>query len=273
MRSMSAAVGLAQGVHIAPALHDDLVFRACGDLGDPARQLADVVASVGAGQGLYLSGDSFGHWAGNPFISVGSGPRSGVSRGTAHDENHRYQKDHNDPQQPETVDEREGRRLADDLRVSEAESFLLGGRIALAEGRRLPEGVALDSRGEPTTDPEAALRGGALLPFGGHKGYALALAVQILTTALTGAAATPRMREDYGYTVIAMRRDILIEKESFDQTLKELIAAVKGARPGKPGQPVMIPGERSAARRREAFQKGIELPQSLYDEIFNQDDS
>jgi len=141
-------------------------------------------------------------------------------------------------------------------------------RIAMAEGRRLPEGVALDSRGKPTTDPEAALKGGSLLPFGGHKGYALALVVQILTTALTGAAALPGMREDYGFTVIALRRDILAGRNKFDKTLKELIGAVKAAKPADPGKPVLIPGERSAARRREAFQKGIEIPQSLYEKIF-----
>ncbi|HUU29128.1 MAG TPA: Ldh family oxidoreductase [archaeon] len=144
-------------------------------------------------------------------------------------------------------------------------------KVALAEGRKLPEGVALDSQGKPTIDPEAALKGGALLPFGGHRGYALALAVQILTSAFTGAAAVPEPGEDYGYTIIAIRSDILVEKERFDEILRELIRAVKSAKPGDPGQPVLIPGERSAARRAEAVKNKIHLPQPLYEEIFKKD--
>ena len=141
-------------------------------------------------------------------------------------------------------------------------------RVAINEGRPLPEGVALDSNGEPTTDPEAAIKGGALLPFGGHKGYALALAIQIMTSALTGASAVPEPGKDYGFTVIAMRRDILVDSERYIEVLDELVRAVKSARPKDPKQPVLIPGERSAARWRKALANGIELSQSLYDELF-----
>lgn len=143
-------------------------------------------------------------------------------------------------------------------------------QVAISEGRQLPRGVALDRSGEPTTDPWEAIHRGSLLPFGGHKGYALALAVQILTSAFTGAAAVPEPGEDYGYTVIVMRRDILVSGETFDRLLKELLFEVKQARPADPASPVLIPGERSAARRAEAEEKGIDLPKSLYDEIFEE---
>jgi L-2-hydroxycarboxylate dehydrogenase (NAD+) len=141
-------------------------------------------------------------------------------------------------------------------------------KLTLAEGRELPEGLVLDKRGEPTTDPQAFMGGGALLPFGGHKGYALAVAVQILTSALIGAAAIPARQEEYGFTVIALRRDIFVGKEHFDQTVKQIADALKAAVPIDPEHPVILPGERSAANRKDAEKNGINLTQSLYDEIF-----
>jgi LDH2 family malate/lactate/ureidoglycolate dehydrogenase len=57
---------------------------------------------------------------------------------------------------------------------------------AAREGRRIPEGWAIDAEGHPTTDPAAALAG-AMLPMGGHKGIGLAMMVECLAGSLTGA--------------------------------------------------------------------------------------
>lgn len=59
-------------------------------------------------------------------------------------------------------------------------------QIAARQGEQLPPGVGVDAEGEPTTDPKAILEGGALLPFGGHKGSALSMMVELLAAALTG---------------------------------------------------------------------------------------
>ncbi|KJK17068.1 Ldh family oxidoreductase [Pseudomonas sp. 2(2015)] len=59
-------------------------------------------------------------------------------------------------------------------------------QIAARKGERLPEGMGVDNKGEPTCDPQAILDGGALLPFGGHKGSALSMMVELLAAALTG---------------------------------------------------------------------------------------
>ena len=59
-------------------------------------------------------------------------------------------------------------------------------QIAARKGERLPAGMGVDSLGQPTQDPKAILEGGALLPFGGHKGSALSMMVELLAAALTG---------------------------------------------------------------------------------------
>jgi LDH2 family malate/lactate/ureidoglycolate dehydrogenase len=76
-----------------------------------------------------------------------------------------------------------------------AQSVVARGRIKLAEmnGTEIPAGWAIDSDGRPSTDPTLALAG-ALLPVGGHKGYGLALAVEILTAVLAGADLSPELR-------------------------------------------------------------------------------
>ncbi|MCU1736546.1 MULTISPECIES: Ldh family oxidoreductase [Pseudomonas] len=59
-------------------------------------------------------------------------------------------------------------------------------QIAAREGRSLPPGMGVDRDGQPTCEPKAILDGGALLPFGGHKGSALSMMVELLAAALTG---------------------------------------------------------------------------------------
>ncbi|VVN81463.1 Ldh family oxidoreductase [Pseudomonas fluorescens] len=59
-------------------------------------------------------------------------------------------------------------------------------QIAARKGEQLPPGMGVDSQGQPTRDPQAILAGGALLPFGGHKGSALSMMVELLAAALTG---------------------------------------------------------------------------------------
>lgn len=59
-------------------------------------------------------------------------------------------------------------------------------QIAALEGRQLPPGVGVDRHGEPTCDPSAILDGGALVPFGGHKGSAISLMIELMTAGLSG---------------------------------------------------------------------------------------
>lgn len=72
----------------------------------------------------------------------------------------------------------------------QASSAVANGEVLLAaqEGRALPPDAALDSAGRPTTDPRAVIDGGMFLPFGGHKGAAIATMIEILAAAVTGGA-------------------------------------------------------------------------------------
>ena len=127
----------------------------------------------------------------------------------------------------------------------------------------LPTGVALDAQGEFTTDPLKAKKG-ALLPFGGHKGYALALGFQALAV-LSGSARSPN--HDYGYFFIAFKPDLLMPLSEYEDSLLALIEKVRNT-PKLPGvQGIRIPGERGQALRRINQDKGIEIDPNIHQQL------
>jgi LDH2 family malate/lactate/ureidoglycolate dehydrogenase len=130
-------------------------------------------------------------------------------------------------------------------------------------GQELPEGVAIDRDGRPTRDANEA-REGALLPFGGHKGFGLGLVVQAF--GLIGGAAIPPGNDD-GYVFIAFRPDLLVPVADLKRELGALIARVKAV-PTQPGvAEIRIPGEQSARNRRRLMREGIDIDRLVYDRL------
>ena len=141
------------------------------------------------------------------------------------------------------------------------------GDVILASrlGRELPEGVAIDKEGRPTRDPVAALAG-AILPFGGHRGYALSFTIQALGL-LGGAALTNGDPQDFGFLFVLFDPGLLMPVGDFERQLDALIAAVK-ATPRQPGvDEIRIPSERAYAERERRLVEGIDLPVAIYERI------
>src|SRR5215468_2946371 len=130
-------------------------------------------------------------------------------------------------------------------------------------GESLPEGVALGPDGEPTRDPTLA-RQGALLPFGGYKGFGLALMVQALGL-LAGAAANNE--SEYGYLFIAFRPDLLGPAEVFQQRVTELIKAVKATPRQAHVTEIRIPSERAFRSRERLLRDGLEIDRMVFDAL------
>ncbi len=129
-------------------------------------------------------------------------------------------------------------------------------------GIPLPDGVALDARGRPTTDAEAA-RHGAILPFGGHKGYALALAMHALGVLCSGVTT----EESTGYLFIAFQPDLFVPLEVYRRALAAEIATIK-ATPRQDGvAEIRIPGERGYRERARLTRDGIEIDRRIRDAL------
>lgn len=163
---------------------------------------------------------------------------------------------------------REGR---DPLVFDQASSAMSNGDVQIArrEGRQLPPGTGVDRDGNPTTDPDAVLEGGALLPFGGHKGASIAMMLEIMGAALAGGdysfeidwskhrgAATPHGGQTY--ILIDPRRGAV---NSFADRLEVLIDEIRDA-----GQE-RLPGDRRYANRGESLANGISIDETALAEI------
>lgn len=130
-------------------------------------------------------------------------------------------------------------------------------------GELLPEGVAIGTRGEPTRDPAAA-RWGALLPFGGYKGFGLALMMQALGLLAGSGLDSPC---DYGYLLVAFRPDLFGPADAFERQVTDLIERIK-ATPRQPGvDDIRIPSERAFRSRERAFQDGLEIDRVVFDAL------
>ena len=144
-------------------------------------------------------------------------------------------------------------------------SAFMGTDLALRVrlGTPLPEGVAIDRYGKPTQDAKEA-RDGALLPFGGHKGFGLGLIVQAF--GLLGGAATVGDNND-GYVFIAFRPDLLVPLADLKRELAALIARVKAVPPLPGFAEIRIPGEQSAKNRERLLREGLEIDRLVYDRL------
>lgn len=134
------------------------------------------------------------------------------------------------------------------------------------EGSRLPHAWLMDENGTPTDDPAVLFDGrqGALLPLGGieagHKGFALGLLVEALTSALAGhGRADPR--EGWGASVFLQMidPDAFGGRAAFAREAQWLADACRAA-PPRPGLgPVRLPGERGLGRRAQQLREGVAL--------------
>jgi uncharacterized oxidoreductase len=144
-----------------------------------------------------------------------------------------------------------------------ATSVIPEGRIRAARnaGADLPEGAVLDADGQPTRDP-AAFYGppmGSILPFGGiagHKGYGLALFVELLGASLAAQAPTDDARSINGFTIIAIDAAAFAHPDAVRETATELAAYMQSSRPIAEDHPVLVPGGREFAALRAARELG-----------------
>jgi uncharacterized oxidoreductase len=134
---------------------------------------------------------------------------------------------------------------------------IAGGKVYVAHNRglQIPEGCALNRFGEPTTDPSDFVEGeGALLNFGGHKGFALGLLCDILAGALCGAPCSSPESDRVANAMLSIILDpgIFRDKDGFYAEVTRYLAYVKSSalRPGF--EEILYPGEpemRTAAKR------------------------
>jgi len=136
-------------------------------------------------------------------------------------------------------------------------------------GQKLPEGVAVDELGNPTKDPEKAMKG-ALLTFGeNRKMSGLSIVIELFTGALVGAIDSDTDGKWYsGNLFIAIDPNLFIGREKLKKNSTLLINKIKKSRPSSEYEKVIIPGEMALKSRKDAEAKGIvEVDVKVYSEM------
>lgn len=158
---------------------------------------------------------------------------------------------------------------ADDVMIDFATSNIAAGKVAVARAKHepVPPGSLLDKNGYPTTDPNALSEGGMLLPFGGHKGSALALLSALLSQHLVPAGEYAEGRKQTGTFIWAV--DSGLFRDAAD-VAKETDAAVEQVQsiPPAPGfSKVLTPGQPELLTAEKRSREGVPVPEDTWEAI------
>lgn len=151
-------------------------------------------------------------------------------------------------------------------------------RVAHNRGERVPEGYLIDQRGAPTTDPGVVVVPqpgglfGALMTFGEHKGYGLAVACELLGGALTGGGTWHRPA-DTARSVFNGMLTVLIDPaklgtaQAFEDEARAFVDWLRQSPPGPGAEAVQIAGEPERRTRAQRERDGIEIDDATLSEI------
>ena len=143
------------------------------------------------------------------------------------------------------------------------------GKIYLARQKRepIPLGWAINAAGEPTTDPQAAIDG-IILPMAEHKGYAIAVIVDVLSGVLTGSGFLSAVHSPYktaeksncGHLIVALNIEAFQPLAQFNARMEQYVSELKSVPLAKGTNEVFYPGEMEAANDVRNRREGLLLP-------------
>ena len=146
-------------------------------------------------------------------------------------------------------------------------------RVARNKGEAMAEGILLDGTGQPTTDPQALFEGGALRPFGEHKGYGMALINELLAGVLSGGGTCRPETDHENDTILNNMLSIIIDPKRlvspafYASEMDATIAHVKASPAMEPGKPVLVPGDPERATLAARHRDGIPVDDETWREM------
>ncbi|WP_159996176.1 Ldh family oxidoreductase [Roseomonas sp. 18066] len=157
-------------------------------------------------------------------------------------------------------------------------------KVYALNGWPLPEGWVVDGAGRPVTDAAEGMQylfhraEGGLTPLGGraetagHKGYGLAMMVQILAGTLTGGAlpvrdTKPGQPDNVGHFFLAIDPAAFREPEDFSADLESFASIMRATPAASADEPVLVPGDPERAEHARRLEAGIPVPETLAAQI------
>jgi len=147
-------------------------------------------------------------------------------------------------------------------------------RVAAREKTKIPEGVALDKFGKPTTDPKKALEG-VQLPIAGFRGSGLAWMVDILSGVLTGGNHAGRVKDPFadfsgpqniGHLFFVMKPNLFVGN-SFNKRIKDNIKTIKKLPKIKGVKEILYPGQNKYNRYKDNLKKEIKITKNVLEDL------
>jgi len=147
-------------------------------------------------------------------------------------------------------------------------------RVAAREGTKIPEGVALDKFGKPTTDPKKALEG-VQLPIAGFRGSGLAWMVDILSGVFTGGNHAGRVKDPFtdfsgsqniGHLFFVMKPNLFVGN-SFNKRIKDNIKTIKKLPKIKGVKEILYPGQNKFNRYKNNLKKEIKISKNILKDL------
>jgi L-2-hydroxycarboxylate dehydrogenase (NAD+) len=156
-------------------------------------------------------------------------------------------------------------------------SAVAGGKLLVAakRGEPIPLGWATDSEGRPTTDAQAGFDG-YLLPTGGHKGFGLSLAIDILCGLITGGSFQDRVKSMYRYPndpsrtahlMVVIDPQAWMSRDLLRERMAEFFATVKSTPVSGEETEILLPGELEYRSEQQRSRDGIPLPAAVYEQL------
>jgi L-2-hydroxycarboxylate dehydrogenase (NAD+) len=146
-------------------------------------------------------------------------------------------------------------------------------RVAARNNQKIPEGVALDNKGRPTTDARKALKG-VQLPIAGFRGSGLAWMVDILSGVLTGGNHAGKVKDPFddfsgpqniGHLFFTFKPNLFVN--NYSQRIKENIRVIKKLPKIKGVKEILYPGQNKFKRFQINSKKEINIPANIAEDI------
>jgi LDH2 family malate/lactate/ureidoglycolate dehydrogenase len=153
------------------------------------------------------------------------------------------------------------------LDITTAAMAFYGVVEAHAAGRQLPEGIAYDADGKPSTDPARVLKG-ALLPFDkSQRGSGLGMMIQLLAGPFVGAGSDV-ITGNWGHLILVIDPQALAGSEALLGGVQKIVTKTKNARKLDGVDEILVPGERGSRQTREVLSSGmIEIEDNLFAQL------
>jgi ureidoglycolate dehydrogenase (NAD+) len=163
----------------------------------------------------------------------------------------------------------------DSIFLDIASAAVASGKVWAAKnaGQKIPDTWLVDDKGLPTTDPSVFPQAGCMMPFAGHKGYGIAVMVEVLSSMISGAGSRseilswilddPTQPTLHGAAFLAIDVGAMIPIERFKQRVDKMVREIRETPKAEGSTGVFLPGEMEWQKRRTALVHGIPLPENV----------